>query len=218
MIVMIDMGLGNLDSVRQAFARVGAEVLVTDQPVPIREADALILPGVGAFGNGVAVLRQRGLIEPIRQHAMADRKPLLGICLGMQLFATEGEEHGLHDGLGMIPGRVVRFQPTSSEYRVPNMGWCDVTFDSTNPPFESFDRPETFYFAHSYHLRCDDPADVAATFEYDGQEVTAAIQRGSLLGVQFHPEKSQDAGLQIVESFVEHVVGQPFQTVLSESV
>ncbi len=205
MIVMIDLGVGNLDSVRRAFARVGCEVRVTDQPRPIEQATALILPGVGAFGDGMQQLHQRGFIDPIRHHAVDEKKPLLGICLGMQLLANESAEFGDHQGLGLIAGRCVKLQPSTSEFRVPNMGWCDVTFQSSEAPFDSFSAAEPFYFAHSYHLQCDDTRDVAATIDYDGQQITAAVQHDNLYGVQFHPEKSQDAGLQIVDSFVKRI-------------
>ena len=207
MIVMIDMGLGNLDSVRRAFRRVGVEVLVTGKPDPIRNAEALILPGVGTFGDGMAGLHQRGLIDPILGHAVK-KKPVLGICLGMQMLAESSDEYGLHEGLGLVPGQVTRLQANGSECRVPNMGWCDVTFRSNRPPFNMFESEETFYFAHSYHFSCADSADIAATFEFSDQKITAAIQRDNLFGMQFHPEKSQDAGLHIVESFVRQVAGE----------
>lgn len=209
MIAVIDMGLGNLDSVRQAFDRIGTKVRVTDDPECVAQATAVVLPGVGAFGDGMAGLRASKLIEPLRRHALEKRGPLLGICLGMQLLAEGSDEFGWHHGLGLMAGKVRQLRPRSSAYRVPNVGWCDVTFRSRSAPFASFAEPESFYFAHSYYLECDDRADVAGTIEYDGERIAVAIQRGNLIGVQFHPEKSQDAGLALVESFVRHVARQP---------
>ena len=206
MIVMIDMGLGNLDSVRRAFSRVGVEVLVTERPAPIRDAEALILPGVGTFGDGMAGLRERGFIDPILSH-VADQKPVLGICLGMQMLAESSDEYGSHEGLGLVPGRVTRLEAGDNHCRVPNIGWCDVTFHSKKPPFHMCPPEETFYFAHSYHFSCTHSDDVAGTFEFNNQKITAAIQRDNLFGVQFHPEKSQDAGLHFVESFIRQVAG-----------
>ena len=200
-LVVIDMGLGNLRSVINAFERVGAEVAVTDSAVEVEGAEAVVLPGVGAFGDGMASLRAHGLIEPLRRHVLERGRPLLGICLGMQLFAEEGTEHGRHEGLKLIRGRVVRLAPTGPGCRLPNMGWCDVTV--TNPAsrlFAAIPSSERFYFGHGYAVQCADPIDVAATIDYGGP-VTAAIERGNLFGVQFHPEKSQDAGLSVLEAF-----------------
>ena len=200
MIVLVDMGIGNLQSVVNAFQRVGAEVAVTTQPADVAAADAVVLPGVGAFGDGMASLKAKRLIEPIRRHAREHRKPLLGICLGMQLLADAGEEHGRHEGLGLIRGRVVQL-PRVPGRRIPNMGWCDIQV--SNPRSVLFARVpqgEPFYFAHSYHVVCGDPTDVAATMAYGGP-VAVAVERGSIFGVQFHPEKSQDAGLSLLEAF-----------------
>lgn len=205
MITMIDMGLCNLDSVRQAFQRVGVAIHVTDKAEEIGDASAIILPGVGAFGDGMNGLKQRGLIEPIRTYALQQQGPLFGICLGMQLMLDRSEEHGTHEGLGLIAGEAVRLEPESREYRVPNMGWCDVHTQNASSIFSSLEHEESFYFAHSFHTICSDAQDVAATIEYDNTNITAAIQRDNLFGVQFHPEKSQDAGLNIVRAFVDHI-------------
>lgn len=202
MIAMIDMGVGNLGSVLEAFARVGAPVQVTTDPGDVARAGAVVLPGVGAFGDGMVALRQHGLVEPLRRHALGARKPLLGICLGMQLLAEEGEEHGHHAGLGLIRGRVVRLRPDGPSCRVPNMGWCDVRPENPSALLFAGLGEDSFYFAHSYHVQCGEPADVAASIAYGAGRVTAALERGSLFGVQFHPEKSQDAGLRVLAAFV----------------
>ncbi len=206
MITIIDMGLGNLNSVQRALQRVGAETAVTNQPCDVENADIVVLPGVGAFGDGMAGLVDRGLVDPIRRH-VKDNKPLLGICLGMQLLADKSQEHGEHEGLGLIPGRVTRLQPTSDAYRVPNMGWCDVSFSQSCSPFEQLTESQTFYFAHSYFFDCETPEHSVATIDYEHHPITVAVQRGSVFGVQFHPEKSQDSGLKFLESFVQHVRG-----------
>ena len=189
---MVDMGVSNIRSVAEAFRRVGAEVKVTSSTEEVAEAEALVLPGVGAFGDGMASLREHGLVEPIRQH-VADGRPLLGICLGMQLLADDSEEHGRSEGLGLVPGRVRRLAPADRTLRVPNMGWCDVRFRDG--------REDCLYFAHSFHLECRDEEDVAGTIDYGGN-VVAAVERGRVLGLQFHPEKSQDAGLDVLARFL----------------
>lgn len=205
MLAVIDMDMGNLQSVLEGFRRVGGQPQVTTRAEEIERATAVILPGVGAFGDGMASLRQKGLVGPLRRHAVELKKPLFGICLGMQLLADEGEEHGRHRGLGLISGRTVRLRPTEPGCRVPNMGWCDVAVPKRQSAlFAAIPQGEPFYFAHSYHVVCADPADVAATIDYGGP-VTAGIERDNLFGVQFHPEKSQDAGLDVLASFVEHV-------------
>lgn len=204
MIAMIDMGVGNLQSVLQAFHRIGAPVHVTTDAADVDRAGAIILPGVGAFGDGMAALRRYGLVDPLRAAAQAG-KPFIGICLGMQLLAEESEEHGLHSGLGLLRGRVIRLKPTDRTCRVPNMGWCAVRADTTSGRLFAGLHDETFYFAHSYHLQCADSGDVAATLAYGSGRVTAAVERANLFGVQFHPEKSQDAGFHVLAAFVSHV-------------
>lgn len=205
MIAMVDMEMGNLQSVLEALRRIGAAVKVTNRPEDVKHADAVILPGVGAFGDGMNSLRRNKLIDPLLCHAMERNRPLLGICIGMQLLAEEGEEHGQHCGLGMIKGRVVRLKPTEAGCRVPNMGWCDVTIANPRSKlFQELRHQESFYFAHSYHLQCSDPADMAATIDYGGR-LAAAVERDNILGVQFHPEKSQDAGLNVLASFIKYV-------------
>lgn len=204
MLTMIDMDMGNLQSVLEALKRIGAEVKVTTSARDVESAEAVILPGVGAFGDGMASLHANNLVGPLRRHALEEKKPLLGICIGMQLLVNEGEEHGLTAGLGLIRGRVVRLAPTEPGCRVPNMGWCDVTV--VNPKAKllaNLTNIEAFYFAHSFHVQCSNASDVAATIDYSGR-VTAAIERANIFGVQFHPEKSQDAGLNVLAAFVQH--------------
>lgn len=201
MIAMIDLGLGNLGSVACAFARLGREVAVVSTPAALQRAGALILPGVGAFGEGMARIRQKGLFEPIRRAALDDGKPLLGICLGLQLLAETGEELGSHAGLGLIPGRVVRLHPRGTGDRVPNIGWHRVAPTKESVLFAALPDGGDFYFVHSFHLVPNDAGLVSATIDYGGEPVTAAVEKGAVCGVQFHPEKSQDDGLEILSAF-----------------
>jgi imidazole glycerol phosphate synthase glutamine amidotransferase subunit len=160
---------------------------------------------LGAFGDGMAALRKQGLVDGLHRHAVRKKKPLLGICLGMQLLAEVGEEHGVHEGLGYVKGHVVRLNATEAGCRVPNMGWCDVTVVKPGGLLEGVRDGESFYFAHSYYLECADRQDIAATIQYSGRAIPAAIERENLPGVQFHPEKSQDVGLEVLDSFFRYL-------------
>jgi glutamine amidotransferase len=196
MIAIADYGIGNLGSVTKAFRRVGAEVRLTGDEDALRQADALVLPGDGAFGATIAEVERRGLV-PVLHEAVAEGKPLLGICVGMQLLFEESEEHGRHAGLGLLPGRVRRLE---GELPVPHMGWNRLRTTRPHPVLEGVPDGSHVYFVHSY--RCDAPADVViATTEYGG-EIAAVVGKGSVLGMQFHPEKSQDVGLRLVAAFV----------------
>jgi glutamine amidotransferase len=205
---MIDLGISNLRSVQGAFEQVGARVSVVRSPCDLDEAEAVLLPGVGAFGDGMESLRRQDLVEALKRSVRERGQPLFGICLGLQLLAETSDEHGRHEGLGLLPGRVVRLEATRPGLRVPNMGWCDVTV--TNPASPLFARAAgdaSFYFAHSYHVQCADPADVAATLDFGGP-VTAAVTRPPLFGIQFHPEKSQEPGLDLLDAFCRHVAAR----------
>jgi len=161
---------------------------------------AVLLPGVGAFANAMAQLDSRDLAGPIRA-AAADGVPVLGICLGMQLLAEESEEFGRHEGLGLIPGSVVRLSPRLAGERVPNIGWCDVTPALDAALYREVVPGTSFYFVHSFVLDCREASDVAATIRFGDGPVTVAVQRGNIHGAQFHPEKSQDAGLSVLAAF-----------------
>jgi len=204
MIAMIDMDMGNLGSVRRAFGVVGLEVRITGSPEDVRAADALILPGVGAFGDGMEALRAKGLVQPVLDHARAG-KPLLGICVGMQILADTSEEYGHHQGLGLIPGAVVRLAPDRPGYRVPNMGWCDVRVRRPGALFSGTSARKAFYFAHSFHFQPRESGDLMADIEYSGRDIAVAVGRGNVVGFQFHPEKSQDAGLGVLDSYRAHL-------------
>ncbi len=203
MIVIVDSNLANLGSVVAAFRHLGETVTISCDPDIIASAEGLVLPGVGAFADGMESLQRRKLEEPIRA-AAAKNTPILGICLGMQLLADESEEFGLHKGLGLIPGRVVHLAPKSGE-RVPNIGWCDVQPTESSTLFLHITAKAAFYFVHSYHFLCDNLENSVATIDFGHAPVTVAVERGNIFGVQFHPEKSQDAGLGVLEAFVAQV-------------
>ena len=195
-LALIDYGAGNLHSVANALKAAGAtDVLVTADADAVARADRIVLPGVGAFGACAAALRAvPGMVEALEQRVRRDAVPFLGICVGMQLMADTGEEHGTHAGLGWVRGTVRHLTPADAAAKVPHMGWNDVVPASAHPLIE----PGEAYFLHSYAF---DGADVLATTEHAGP-ITAAIGRENMLGVQFHPEKSQRYGLALLERFL----------------
>jgi glutamine amidotransferase len=206
MIVIVDYGIGNLRSVQKALERVGATAVVTSDPAALDRAQGVILPGVGAFGDGMAHLRRRGLFEPVLGQARTG-KPLLGICLGMQLLFDESEEMGQQQGLGLLPGRVVRFP--EGELKVPHIGWNQLQMAAPRPEMallEGIKDGAYAYFVHSYYPVPDEPGDLLATTEY-GIEFASVVGRGAIWGAQFHPEKSQDVGLRLLKNFVRLVKG-----------
>lgn len=208
MIAIIDYGVGNLFSLRSSLAAVGAQAVVTGDSAVIRAADKLILPGVGAFADAAALLRSTGLDKVVCQEAQSD-KPLLGICLGMQLLFEGSLEYGRHPGLGLIPGTVAPIRDViPAGYKVPHIGWNALHFPKdrpVHPLFSQIREGDCVYFVHSYYgADCADS--VIATAEY-GPELTAAVARDNVMGVQFHPEKSGAVGLNILRAFCEGKVG-----------
>lgn len=205
-IAVVDLGISNIGSVLHALARVGAPPHELATPGNVATAAAVLLPGVGAFGDGMESLKRAGLVEPIRRAARAGT-PIFGICLGMQLLADRSEEFGSHEGLGLVAGLVRRLEPRSRDFRVPNIGWFDV-----KPLRESALYPSAeggcCYHVHSYHFVPEDRSAIAATIDYDGRPVVVAIESGTLFGVQFHPEKSQDDGLTVLSDFFRALRGQ----------
>jgi glutamine amidotransferase len=198
-IALIDYGIGNLRSVEKALAAVGAYVQLTTEPEVIRAADKVVLPGVGAFGDGMAGLRQRGL-EAVIETVFQEGKALLGICLGMQLLFEVSYELGEHRGLGLLPGEVRKFE--RGDLKVPQTGWNQVRAEKDSPLLASLAPNSYAYFNHSYFCEPADREDILASSEY-GVRYAAVVGRGRLYGVQFHPEKSQAVGLQILRNFVE---------------
>ncbi|BBB48744.1 imidazole glycerol phosphate synthase subunit HisH [Pelolinea submarina] len=199
MIAVVNYGLGNLHSVQKAVAFVGGDPQVTDDPQVILNADKIILPGVGAFADGMRELDARGLTGVIKEAALRSI-PLLGICLGMQLLFDESEEKGTHAGLELVPGCVVFFR--QKEIKVPQIGWNQVVPAKESPLTQGIQKGAYFYFNHGYYCCPQDEADVLLTTDY-GLRYASAVQRGNVFGVQFHPEKSQKCGLQLLKNFVE---------------
>ena len=204
MIAIVDYGVGNLFSLTCSLRSLGAEVTVTGDPETIRSAGKVVLPGVGAFGDAAALLRKSGLDQVVIAEATRG-KPLLGICLGMQMLFDKSLEYGEHPGLGLIPGQVVSMEPVVPKgYKVPHIGWNALHFPKgkpVSPLFRYIKEGDCVYFVHSYYATdCD--ADLIATAEY-GPELTAAVQRGNVMGTQFHPEKSGAVGLNILRAFCE---------------
>lgn len=196
MIAIVDYGIGNLGSVAKAFRHLGAETVLSGDPGLLREAEALVLPGDGAFGATVEEIRRRGLV-PVIEEAAAAGKPVFGICIGMQVLFEESEEHGRHLGLGLLPGRVRRFD---GELAVPHMGWNRLAPRRGHPLLDGVAEGAHVYFVHSYF--CDAPDEVVIASSDYGRDFPAVVGRGSVLGVQFHPEKSQAVGLRMVGNFV----------------
>ena len=202
MIGIIDYGVGNLFSLRSSFEAIGETVFVSGDTDELKKADRLILPGVGAFGDAAEKLRQSGLDAFIRQQAAAG-KPLMGICLGMQLLFQRGYEYGVHEGLGLLKGEVIAMEGRlPAGLKIPHIGWNALHFTQKNCPlFSKINEGDHVYFVHSYYAAgCEDS--LAATAEY-GAELTAAVALDNVYGCQFHPEKSGDVGLRILKAFCE---------------
>ena len=201
MIAIIDYGVGNLFSLKSSFAAIGQEAVVTSDPAVIRDADRLILPGVGAFGDAAKKLRDSGMAEIVKQEAAAG-KPIMGICLGMQLLFDKSCEYGEHEGLGLIRGEI---RPISEmierELKIPHIGWNALIFKKPTKLFKYINEGDCVYFVHSYYA-ADCAESTTATAEYSA-ELTASVENGNVYGCQFHPEKSGDVGLNILRAFCE---------------
>jgi glutamine amidotransferase len=198
MLAIVDYQMGNLRSVQKGFERVGQEAVITSDPADVARAAKIVLPGVGAFGDAIAELRRRELVEPIRE-AIAAGKPFLGICLGLQLLFDVGHEGGRHDGLGVLRGEVVRFD-VPPEFKVPHMGWNRAIIRRRAPILEGIADGAHFYFVHSYYVVPADPGIVAIETEYH-RPFCAMVWRDNLFATQFHPEKSQADGLRMLKNF-----------------
>jgi glutamine amidotransferase len=209
-VAIVDYGAGNLRSASKAFERAvrsldaEIDVAVTSEPEFVRRADRIVLPGVGAFADCMAgLLAIKGMRDVLEERVVKAGVPFLGICVGMQLMATEGREKGTHQGLGWIPGAVVRIEPAGG-LKVPHMGWNTLSFTQPHALLEGIpdgDAGLHAYFVHSYHLATDEPGTLYATAGY-GQAVTACVGRDNMFGTQFHPEKSQTLGLKLIENFL----------------
>ncbi len=208
MIAIIDSGIANLRSVQKGFEHVGADAKIAEDPRALRDASGIVLPGVGAFRDGITKLQDGGFVEPLLQ-AIDAGKPVLGICLGLHFLFSESEEFGHHKGLNVIKGRVVRFPDaalfrdgggTRARLKIPHMGWNRIRIERQAPIFKGIPDGGFFYFVHSYFVQPEDESVIAATTEY-GLRFTSVLWRDNLFACQFHPEKSQGLGLQLLKSF-----------------
>ena len=200
MIAIIDYQMGNLRSVQKGFEKVGHEATITSDPRVLSKAEKIVLPGVGAFADAIAEIRRRELVEPI-ERAVAAGKPFLGICLGLQMLFEVGYENGEHQGLGIVPGKVVRFD-VPADYKVPHMGWNQLAFRRACPLLAGLDDGVHCYFVHSYYVVPTDRAVVATETSYP-EPFCSMIWRDNLFATQFHPEKSQRDGLRMLKNFAE---------------
>ncbi len=194
---MIDYGMGNLRSVEKGFLKVGADVNVTNDPEVVEKADAVVLPGVGAFKDCMKELKNLGLVDTVKE-SIRNGKPYLGICLGLQVLFTESEEFGTCQGLDIFRGKVVRFE--NSELKIPQMGWNQLNIKKDTPLFNGIPDNSYVYFVHSYYVAPEDKSIVATTTDY-GIEFTSSVCTDNVYAVQFHPEKSQDLGLRLLKNF-----------------
>jgi glutamine amidotransferase len=197
--------MGNLRSVQKGFEKVGAQAVVTADPKVALEAGKIVLPGVGAFRDCMRNLEQAGFVEPLLQ-VIAEGRPFLGICVGMQMLFSDSVEFGLYQGLNVIPGHVLRFpegmRAADEDLKVPHMGWNQISFRRRAPVFEGIDEGANVYFVHSYYVQPDDESVIATSTGY-GIDFCSAIRKDNIVATQFHPEKSQDVGLRILKNFAE---------------
>lgn len=209
-VVVIDYDMGNLKSITNAFKALGVVVTVSADPTVVARARAIVLPGVGAFADGMRNLQRLGLVSVLRRRVIEEGAPYLGICLGMQFLADVSEEHGETEGLGWIGGRVMRLRPRDDSFKVPHMGWNEL--DLRRPDarlFRGVAEGAAFYFLHSYHfVPRPDAVDCVTAVSDHGGEVVAAVERDNVFGVQFHPEKSQGAGLILLKNFMDAVAAR----------
>lgn len=198
-VAIVDYDMGNVQSVANAFENLGCDVVITSRKNELDDADSIILPGVGAFGEGIKHLDQMKLIPVLEDQVLKKKKRFLGICLGMQLLAEEGFEFGHHKGLGWIPGKVCKLEV--GDLRLPHVGWNNLQAVRAEPLFEGMRQDPDFYFVHSFHFVCEDKSHIVATTDY-GQEFTSVVGKENIWGVQFHPEKSQKMGQKLLENFL----------------
>jgi glutamine amidotransferase len=201
-VAIVNYGMGNLGSVARALNDLGARPLIAEQPAALFDADRVVLPGVGAFSEGMARLRKHGWDDALTQLVLEGR-PILGICLGMQMLARTGDEGGSCDGLGFISGNVRRLDTLGCKLSVPHVGWNDIAYSDAGPLFEHIPDGADFYFVHSYAIGDLEPSDLTATVDY-GVALAASVRREHVFGTQFHPEKSSKAGRQVLRNFLDY--------------
>lgn len=204
MIGVLDYGIGNVKSVVNMIKKIGADVIILNTENEIKKVDKLIIPGVGSFDTGIRKLRESGLIDAINKHAIKDKKPLLGICLGMQILGRSSEE-GSEKGLSFIPFDNVKFKFKENSNKIPHMGWNYVTANLKDEPLlKDLDKEQRYYFVHSFHAVCDNEDNILMKSVY-GYEFIAAVKKDNIVGFQFHPEKSHRYGMAILNNFVRNI-------------
>jgi glutamine amidotransferase len=201
MIGIVDYGMGNLLSVKNAFEYLGEDVSTINNPSQLDRVDKIVLPGVGAFGDCVKNLSDKGFINALHHEVLIKKTPIMGICLGMQVMAKTGYEGGRFEGLGWFEADVIKLHPSDKALRIPHVGWTDITYNKQSPLFAGLNGSPDFYFVHSFYVKCADESDVDAWYDFS-HRVTASIRRHNIFGTQFHPEKSQEHGLRILENFI----------------
>ncbi|MFA6530276.1 MAG: imidazole glycerol phosphate synthase subunit HisH [Candidatus Micrarchaeia archaeon] len=202
MIAIVDYGMGNLRSVAKALEYLGGQAIISNKKEDIKSAERIVLPGVGAFGNAMENIRRLDIIETMENEVLDNKKPFLGICLGMQLLGSVGYELGVNKGLGWIPGKVMKIKAEEMGLKVPHVGWNGIKITKESPLLNGITDGTAFYFVHSYALKPDDSGTIVATCQH-GEEFAAAIQKGNIFATQFHPEKSQKDGLKVLKNFME---------------
>lgn len=202
---IVDLGIQNILSVENAFKTIGAEVRIVTAAADIEGAQFLVLPGVGAYSSAVKRMHDTGLDAAIRRHALEKKKPLLGLCLGMQLLADASEEFGSHKGLGLIQGKVIKLVDQPPQFRVPNIGWREVHHTGTSHLLPKAQSPSAYYHVHSFHFECENKQDVAGMSNFGTQDITSIVHRANIFGAQFHPEKSQESGLNMLHAVLHNL-------------
>ena len=206
MIVIIDYGMGNTGSLENMIRKVGGDSIISSDPEIIKDAEKLVLPGVGSFDNGIELLNHVNLVSILNYKVKEEKVPILCICLGAHLIANSSEE-GKLKGLGWIDASVIKFRFNSEDLnklRIPHMGWNDVSITKQSLLFENMPNNPSFYFVHSYHLECNDPSDILSKSVY-GYEFVSAVEKENIFATQFHPEKSHKYGMQLIRNFVDKV-------------
>jgi len=203
-VAIINYGMGNLASVRRALEDIGVQPYIAEHPAALHEANRIILPGVGAFSQGMQCLTDGGWVDALRDAVDRQHRPLLGICLGMQMLASDGDEGGAARGLGFIPGSIRRLDALGCRLRLPHVGWNEVVYRASDDFFRQIPDASDFYFVHSYALVPEEPGHVLATTPY-GCDLVSVVRDRNIFGCQFHPEKSSKAGRQLLRNFVSHV-------------
>ena len=201
-VLIVDYGLGNLSSVSRTFEKCGADVVIDDRPESAESADHIVIPGVGDYAEAISRITDSGWDVALRRAALENKVPVLGICLGMQLLSTTGEESGQNQGLGLIDGRVIRLVPVEAEERIPHVGWNEVYSIENSPLFSGIAPGTDFYFVHSFHFKPAITDDAAAVTPYCG-EFVSAVSKDNIYGVQFHPEKSSKEGMTLIRNFID---------------